>query len=100
MTQQPTIDPTCSRPQTLAEEVANAITHGLGLVAAIAALPILILVGNGSGDAYRMVGSVIQSLFTDANNYPAAGAISMILMLLVLVMVVLFVRRAGTEELL
>jgi spermidine/putrescine transport system permease protein len=48
----------------------------------------------------RMVGSVIQSLFTDANNYPAAAALSMILMLLVLVMVVLFVRRAGTEELL
>jgi spermidine/putrescine transport system permease protein len=48
----------------------------------------------------RMVGSVIQSLFTDANDYPAAGALSMILMLLVLVMVLLFIRRAGTEELL
>jgi spermidine/putrescine transport system permease protein len=48
----------------------------------------------------RMVGSVIQSLFTDANNYPAAGALSMILMLLILVMVLVYVRRAGTEELL
>ena len=48
----------------------------------------------------RMVGSVIQSLFTDANNYPAAGALSMILMLLILAMVVVYVRRAGTEELL
>ena len=47
-----------------------------------------------------MVGSVIQSLFTDANNYPAAGALSMILMLLILVMVLVYVRRAGTEELL
>ena len=48
----------------------------------------------------RMVGGVIQSLFTDANNYPAAGALSMILMLLILVMVLVYVRRAGTEELL
>lgn len=48
----------------------------------------------------RMVGSVIQSLFTDANNYPAAGALSMILMLIILVMVLVYVRRAGTEELL
>jgi spermidine/putrescine transport system permease protein len=48
----------------------------------------------------RMVGSVIQSLFTDANNYPIAGALSMILMLLIVVMVLFYVRRAGTEELL
>src|SRR6187402_2333438 len=39
----------------------------------------------------RMIGSVIQSLFTDANNYPAAGALSMILMLLILVMVLVYV---------
>jgi spermidine/putrescine transport system permease protein len=48
----------------------------------------------------RMVGSVIQSLFTDADNYPIAGALSMILMLLIVVMVLFYVRRAGTEELL
>jgi len=48
----------------------------------------------------RMVGSVIQSLFTDANNYPIAGALSMILMLLIVAMVLFYVRRAGTEELL
>jgi spermidine/putrescine transport system permease protein len=48
----------------------------------------------------RMIGSVIQSLFTDANNYPAAGALSMILMLLIVAMVLFYVRRAGTEELL
>ena len=48
----------------------------------------------------RMVGSVIQSLFTDANNYPAAGALSMILMLIIVVMVLVYVRRAGTAELL
>ncbi|WP_340539384.1 ABC transporter permease [Nocardioides sp. GXZ039] len=48
----------------------------------------------------RMIGNVIQSLFTDANDYPAAGALSVILMLLILVMVLVYVRRAGTEELL
>jgi spermidine/putrescine transport system permease protein len=48
----------------------------------------------------RMVGSVIQSLFTDANNYPAAGALSMILMVIIVAMVLFYVRRAGTEELL
>jgi spermidine/putrescine transport system permease protein len=48
----------------------------------------------------RMVGNVIQNLFTDANDYPAAAALSMILMLLIVAMVLVYVRRAGTEELL
>jgi spermidine/putrescine transport system permease protein len=48
----------------------------------------------------RMIGNVIQNLFTDANDYPAAGALSMILMILILVLVLVYVRRAGTEELL
>ncbi len=48
----------------------------------------------------RMVGNVIQNLFTDANDYPAAGALSMILMLIIIAMVLFYVRRAGTEDLL
>jgi len=48
----------------------------------------------------RVVGAVIQSLFTDANNYPAAAALSVILMTLIVGMVLVYVRRAGTEELL
>jgi spermidine/putrescine transport system permease protein len=48
----------------------------------------------------RMIGNVIQSQFTDAHNYPIAGALSMILMLLIVAMVLVYVRRAGTEELL
>jgi spermidine/putrescine transport system permease protein len=48
----------------------------------------------------RMIGGVIQSQFTDANNYPIAGALSVMLMVLILVMVLVYVRRAGTEELL
>jgi spermidine/putrescine transport system permease protein len=48
----------------------------------------------------RMIGNVIQNLFTNANDYPAAGALSMILMIVIVVMVLFYIRRAGTEELL
>ena len=48
----------------------------------------------------RMIGSVIQSQFTDANDYPSAAALSMLLMVIIVVMVLFYVRRAGTEELL
>ena len=48
----------------------------------------------------RMVGNVIQDLFTDAGDYPAAGALSMIMMILIVVMVLFYIRRSGTEDLL
>jgi spermidine/putrescine transport system permease protein len=48
----------------------------------------------------RMIGNTIQSLFTEANDYPAASALSVILMLLIVVMVLFYVKRAGTEDLL
>lgn len=48
----------------------------------------------------RMIGNVIESLYTEANDYPAAGALSVILMLMILAMVLVYVRKAGTEELL
>lgn len=48
----------------------------------------------------RMIGNVVQDLFTRANDYPAAGALSVMLMLLILALVLVYVRRAGTEELL
>ncbi|HLR84236.1 MAG TPA: ABC transporter permease [Nocardioidaceae bacterium] len=47
----------------------------------------------------RMVGSVIQNLFTDAGDYPIAGAMSITLMLIIVVMVVLYARRSGAEDL-
>lgn len=37
------------RPQTVAEEVANSVSHGLGLVAAIAAFPLAVLVTSARG---------------------------------------------------
>jgi spermidine/putrescine transport system permease protein len=48
----------------------------------------------------RVIGNVIQAQFTDANNYPVASALSVLLMLIILAMVLVYVRRAGTEELL
>jgi spermidine/putrescine transport system permease protein len=38
-------------------------------------------------------------LFTDANDYPAAGALSVILMIIIVVMVLAYIRRSGTEDL-
>ncbi|RYF33042.1 MAG: hemolysin III family protein [Comamonadaceae bacterium] len=45
-------DLTPTRDQTLGEEIANALSHGLGLVLAIASLPILVLsaLQNRQGD--------------------------------------------------
>jgi len=47
-----------ARPQSLAEELANSVTHGLGLVASLAAFPAL-LVAAGRGDALHRVGAVV-----------------------------------------
>jgi hemolysin III len=41
------------------EEVANAVTHGLGLVASLAALPLLIVLAARRGDAWAIVGASI-----------------------------------------
>ena len=48
----------------------------------------------------RMLGNVIQDLFTVVGDYPAAAALSVTLMLLIAGMVMAYVRRTGTEDLL
>jgi len=48
----------------------------------------------------QMVGNKIQVLFTKAGDYPHAGALSVILLVIVVALVLLYVRKAGTEELL
>jgi spermidine/putrescine transport system permease protein len=55
------------------------------------------LLGNKSTS---MVGNVIDSRFFRVVDYPTASALSFMLMLAILVLVGLYVRRAGTEELL
>ncbi len=46
-----------------------------------------------------MIGNVIQSKFLVVTDYPAAAALSFLLMAAILVLVTAYVRRAGTEEL-
>jgi spermidine/putrescine transport system permease protein len=48
----------------------------------------------------RMVGNVIQNLFTTTGDYATAGALSVVLMVIILAMVLFYIRKAGTEELL
>ncbi len=45
--------------QTLGEEIANSITHGMGAALAIAALVILVTLAALQGDAWRVVGLAI-----------------------------------------
>jgi spermidine/putrescine transport system permease protein len=49
--------------------------------------------------AQSMIGNVIESRFLVVLDYPTAAALSLTLMLTILVLVSLYVRRAGTEEL-
>jgi spermidine/putrescine transport system permease protein len=46
-----------------------------------------------------MVGNVIQGYFGGGNNYPDAAALSLVLMALIIGMVLLYVRRSSTEDL-
>ena len=48
----------------------------------------------------RMIGSVIDSQFIIVRNYPIASALSFLLMASILILVSVYVRRAGTEDLL
>jgi hemolysin III len=44
------------RPQTPGEEIANSISHGLGLLAALAAFPVLVMGAHQRGDLTGTVG--------------------------------------------
>jgi spermidine/putrescine transport system permease protein len=46
-----------------------------------------------------MIGNKIQSLFLVQKDYPGAATLSIILMVIVLAMVLVYIRRAGTEDL-
>ncbi|SHM67617.1 ABC transporter permease [Actinacidiphila paucisporea] len=47
----------------------------------------------------KMIGNVIQSQFLRVLDYPTAAALSFILMAAILAIVTVYIRRAGTEEL-
>ena len=48
-----------NRLQSFGEELANSISHGIGVVFAIIAAPILIVTAVNAGDVYAIVGSSI-----------------------------------------
>ena len=47
------------RPQSLGEEIANSVSHGFGLLAAVAAAPILIAVTARHGSAVNVAGASV-----------------------------------------
>ena len=47
------------RRLSLGEEIANSVTHGVGALASIAALPILMVVAVSRGDPWQVVGGAI-----------------------------------------
>ena len=47
------------RPLTLGEEIANAVTHGIGLLASLVALPLLLLTAMERDDAWHVVGYTV-----------------------------------------
>jgi len=60
---------------------------------------------NASGDflgssSTAMIGNVIESNYLQINDYPSASALSVLLMGVILVMVSVYVRKSGTEDLL
>jgi spermidine/putrescine transport system permease protein len=47
----------------------------------------------------KMVGNAIQTNFIEFRDYPIASALSFILLLSILIAVTVYIRRAGTEDL-
>jgi spermidine/putrescine transport system permease protein len=52
------------------------------------------------GPKDKMIGNVIEAQFIKIRDYPTAAAMSFALLITILVLVMTYVRRAGTEELL
>jgi len=46
-----------------------------------------------------MIGNVIEANFLVLQNYPAAAALSIVLMATILILVAVYVKRSGTEDL-
>jgi spermidine/putrescine transport system permease protein len=51
------------------------------------------------GTDNQMIGNVIQSLYLKQSDYPAAAALSFVLMAIILVIVLVYIRFAGSEAL-
>jgi spermidine/putrescine transport system permease protein len=51
------------------------------------------------GSSNQMIGNVIQSLYLKQSDYPAAAALSFVLMAIILIVVLVYIRFAGSEAL-
>jgi hemolysin III len=47
------------RPQSLGEEIANSVSHGLGFLATVAAFPVLVMAAQQRGDPAAIVGASV-----------------------------------------
>ena len=68
--------PRTERPPTLGEEIANSVTHGLGLLGSVIVLPVLITAAAREGDAWRITSAAIFGislvlLYTTSTLYHA-----------------------------
>jgi hemolysin III len=67
------------RPQSLGEEIANSVSHGLGLLAGLAAFPVLVVVAQQRGTTAGIVGSsvfaaTVVMLYLSSTLYHAVTA--------------------------
>ena len=67
------------REYSLGEEIANAITHGIGALLAIAAIPILVVAAIGNGDGVALFAALIYTItmlleYTMSTLYHAIAA--------------------------
>ena len=73
------VDKNVYRPQTAGEEIANAITHGIGFLLAIACLVIVVVFSSLNGTAWHVVtcsiyGSTLVLLFLASTLYHCLSA--------------------------
>ena len=61
------------RAQTRGEEIANALSHGLGLALAIAALPLLVLAAARRDSAAEVVGACLQMSKAQGKEVPVTN---------------------------
>jgi len=90
-----------ARPQTFGEEIANAISHGAGVVAATIASPLLILAAVQRGDATAIVASSVFAatvllLYLSSTLYHAVHVEHIKSVLNVVDHVAIFLLIAGT----
>lgn len=52
-------EPLPKRPQSLGEEIASSITHGLGLTGSLIVFPFLVMAASRDGDRWRVMSAIV-----------------------------------------